>query len=53
MLDDDTQPVDASTAATQKSVILEESEERSLDRDAAPGSSVEHRTSDEATPPVE
>jgi SAM-dependent methyltransferase len=32
-------------------VILEESDERQEDRDAAPDSFVEHRTSDEATPP--
>ena len=31
--------------------ILEESDERSLDRDAAPESWVEHRTSDETVPP--
>ena len=31
--------------------ILEESEERSLDRNAAPESWVEHRTSDETVPP--
>jgi hypothetical protein len=37
----------------QQDVILEESEEREADRDAAPDSFVEHRTSDEATPPVE
>ena len=35
----------------QQEVILEESEEREADRDAAPDSFVEHRTSDEATPP--
>ena len=35
----------------QQDVILEESEEREADRDAAPDSFVEHRTSDEATPP--
>jgi hypothetical protein len=37
----------------QQEVILEESEEREADRDAAPDSFVEHRTSDEATPPVD
>jgi len=37
----------------QQDVILEESEEREADRNAAPDSFVEHRTSDEATPPVE
>ena len=37
----------------QQEVILEESEDREADRDAAPDSFVEHRTSDEATPPVD
>lgn len=37
----------------QQEIILEESEVRAADRDAAPDSFVEHRTSDEATPPVE
>lgn len=36
----------------QAKVILEESDARSEDRDAAPDSLVEHRTSDEATPPT-
>lgn len=36
----------------QAQAILEESDERSADREAAPGSVVEHRTSDEATPPT-
>ena len=36
----------------QAEAILEESDERQADRDAAPDSLVEHRTSDEATPPV-
>ena len=36
----------------QAEAILEESDERSADREAAPGSVVEHRTSDEATPPI-
>ena len=36
----------------QAEAILEDSDRRSEDRDAAPGSTVEHRTSDEATPPV-
>ena len=35
----------------QAEVILEESDARSEDRDAAPDSFVEHRTSDEATAP--
>jgi hypothetical protein len=39
--------------AEQQDLILEESEERTLDRDAAPGTFVEHRTSEEATPPPE
>ncbi|MCU1373140.1 MAG: hypothetical protein JWO68_426 [Actinomycetia bacterium] len=39
--------------AEQKELLLEDSEERAADREAAPGSIVEHRTSDEATPPVE
>lgn len=37
----------------QQDLILQESEEREADRNAAPDSFVEHRTSDEATPPVE
>ena len=37
----------------QKDLILEESEIRAANRDAAPDSFVEHRTSDEATPPAE
>ena len=37
----------------QQDLILEDSEEREADRDAAPDSFVEHRTSDEATPPVD
>lgn len=36
----------------QAEAILAESDERSADREAAPGSVVEHRTSDEATPPI-
>jgi hypothetical protein len=35
----------------QAQAILQDSDERSSDRTAAPGSFVEHRTSDEATPP--
>ena len=38
--------------AAQAEVILEESDLRQADRDAAPDSYVEHRTSDEATPPT-
>lgn len=37
----------------QKELLLEDSEERAADREAAPDSFVEHRTSDEATPPAE
>jgi hypothetical protein len=37
----------------QAELILEESDARSEDREAAPGSFVEHRTSDEATPPAD
>ena len=37
----------------QARAILEDSDEREADRTAAPGSSVEHRTSDEATEPVD
>jgi hypothetical protein len=36
---------------TQARVILEESEERILDRTAAPGTYLEQRTSDETVPP--
>ena len=36
----------------QTEAIMQESEERTASRDAAPGSRVEHRTSDEATPPA-
>ena len=36
----------------QAEAILEDSDARQEDRDAAPDSVVEHRTSDEATPPV-
>lgn len=38
--------------AEQVKVILEESEERIADREAAPGSRVEHRTSDDTVPPA-
>ena len=37
----------------QHELILEESEERVADRNASPATFLEHRTSDEATPPVE
>jgi hypothetical protein len=36
----------------QAAAILEDSDARSSDRSAAPGKFVEHRTSDEATPPA-
>jgi hypothetical protein len=36
----------------QAEAILAESDERQADREAAPDSFVEHRTSDEATPPT-
>ena len=36
----------------QAEQILAESDERQADRDAAPDSNIEQRTSDEATPPV-
>lgn len=35
----------------QAAAIIEDSDERQDDRDASPGSIVEHRTSSEATPP--
>jgi hypothetical protein len=35
----------------QAEAILEESEERTLDRDGSPDADVEHRTSDQATLP--
>ena len=36
----------------QAEAILAESDERSLDRDASPGTHLEHRTSDEVTDDV-
>ena len=39
--------------AAQSSAILAESTQRTQDRDAAPDTHLEHRTSDEATPPTE
>lgn len=36
----------------QAAAILADSDERSLDRDAAPGTHLEHRTSDEVTDEV-
>lgn len=36
----------------QAQAILEDSEARTLDRDAAPGKFVERRTSEETTPPL-
>ena len=40
------------TEKKAKKVILEESEERKEDREAAPDTHLEKRTSDEATPPI-
>ena len=37
--------------SAQAAAILDESDERTLDRDAAPGSWVEHRSSDETVEP--
>lgn len=37
----------------QAEAILEDSEARTLDRDASPGTHLEHRTSEDVTPPVE
>ena len=37
----------------QAEAILEESEERTVSRDASPSTHLEHRTSEDATPPVE
>jgi len=39
--------------AEQSELILEDSEVRAADREAAPDSVVEHRTSDESTPPAD
>lgn len=36
----------------QAEAILEDSEERTMDRDASPGTHLEQRTSDDATPPA-
>lgn len=35
----------------QAEAILEESDERTFDRDAAPSTHLEHRTSEDTTPP--
>jgi hypothetical protein len=35
----------------QVTAVLEDSEQRIADRDAAPASTVEHRTSEDVTPP--
>ena len=43
--------VGSEDASAQKEAILADSAERSEDLEAAPGSFVEHRTSDEATEP--
>jgi hypothetical protein len=37
--------------AAQAAAILEESDERTADRDAAPGTILEHRSSEDVTPP--
>lgn len=36
----------------QAEAILQESDERTASRDAAPGTHLEHRSSDDATPPT-
>lgn len=41
------------TTPEQQELLIEDSEARAADREAAPDSFVEHRTSDEATPPAE
>lgn len=38
--------------SAQAEAILDESDQRTVQRDATPSSRVEHRTSDEATPPA-
>ena len=43
--------VGSEDASAQKKAVLADSAERSEDLEAAPGSFVEHRTSDEATEP--
>ena len=45
------QVVGSDDPAAQVEAILEESEERSLDRDAAPSSFVEHRRSEDTVAP--
>jgi hypothetical protein len=51
----DADPQDDDAAADDvpehQQLILEDSERREADRDAAPGTHLEHRTSDEVTPP--
>ena len=37
----------------QAAVILQESDERSMDRDASPSTHLEHRTSEDTTEPVD
>ena len=44
--------VGSEAAHLQAELVLEDSDIRSEDRNAAPDSLVEHRTSDETTPPV-
>jgi len=47
------QAVGSDDPEAQARAILADSDQRTDDRDAAPGSVVEHRTSDEVTEPVE
>ncbi len=47
------QAVGSDDPEAQARAILADSDRRTDDRDAAPGSVVEHRTSDEVTEPVE
>lgn len=42
----------SANAEEQAETILEDSDRREEDRDAAPGTHLEHRSSDEATPPA-
>lgn len=48
---DDDRTTDESVVEDQEEALLEDSETRH-DRDQAPGTHLEHRTSDEATPPT-
>ncbi len=42
---------DADVKTAMAEALLDESDRRQQDRDAAPGTVVEHRTSEDATPP--